>query len=130
MSYQRYPATGNGLPPHRDQRYYATCIAIVTLRGRARFGVHGSRDRGDVITGWTTSPGQVILLRGWSPGDDDPRPYHRIDPPATSERLMFQARHNLVATPASPWAQHLTEEEVEQAAGLARRIPPAQAPSR
>jgi hypothetical protein len=126
VSYQRYPATGNGLAPHRDQRYYATCIAIVTLRGRARFGVHGSRERADLVAEWTTGPGQVILLRGWSPGGDDPRPYHRIDPPAEGERLMFQVRHNLVAAPASPWAEHLTEAEVEQAAGLARRVPPAQ----
>jgi hypothetical protein len=115
VSYQRYTATGNGLPPHRDQRYYATCIAIVTLRGSATFAVHGSRERGD-----------VVLLRGWSPGDDDPRPYHRVDPPATGERLMFQARHNLVAEPESPWAAHLTGVEIEQAARLARRVPPAQ----
>jgi hypothetical protein len=126
VSYQRYTATGNGLPPHRDQRYYATCIAIVTLRGTATFGVHGSRERTDVVAEWTTGPGQVILLRGWSPGDTDPRPYHRIDPPAAGERLMFQARLNLVAEPASPWAEHLTEVEVEQAARLARRVPPAQ----
>jgi len=32
-SYQRYQPGGNGLPPHRDQRYYAFCIAIVTLQG-------------------------------------------------------------------------------------------------
>jgi hypothetical protein len=126
VSYQRYTATGNGLPPHRDQRYYATCIAIVTLRGSATFGVHGSRERDDVIAEWTTGPGQVVLLRGWSPGDDDPRPYHRIDPPPAGERLMFQARHNLVAEPGSPWAEHLTEVEIEQAARLARRVPPAQ----
>jgi hypothetical protein len=125
VSYQRYTASGNGLAPHQDQRYYGTCIAIVTLRGSATFAVHGSRDRADVLAEWTTGPGEVILLRGWSPGPDDPRPYHRIDPPVSGERLMFQARANLAATPGAPWAEHLTEAELEQAARLAARVPPA-----
>jgi hypothetical protein len=119
VSYQRYTAGGNGLPPHRDQRYYATCIAIVTLRGSATFAVHGSRDPDDVVDEWTTGPGEVILLRGWSPEDGhDPRPFHRVDPPVSGERLMFQARHNLVAPPPSPWAEHLTAEELQQASRL------------
>jgi hypothetical protein len=124
VSYQHYTAGGNGLPPHRDQRYYATCIAIVTLRGSATFAVHGSRDRDDVVDEWTTGPGEVILLRGWSPHPEiDPRPYHRIDPPVSGERLMFQARQNLVAPPRSPWADHLTGEELQQASSLVEAVP-------
>ncbi|MGH3910322.1 MAG: hypothetical protein ACRDRM_05780, partial [Pseudonocardiaceae bacterium] len=48
-SYQRYLPEGNGLPPHRDQRYYGFCIAIVTLQGAARFAIHASRETDDVI---------------------------------------------------------------------------------
>ena len=124
VSYQRYTAGGNGIPPHRDQRYYGTCIGIITLRGSALFAVHASRDPDDVVAEWTTRPGEVILLRGWQPGPgDDPRPYHRIDPPTSGERLMFQARHNIAAAPRSPWVDHLTEVEIEQATRLARMVP-------
>ncbi|WP_214403225.1 hypothetical protein [Pseudonocardia lacus] len=124
VSYQRYTAGGNGLPPHRDQRYYATCIAIVTLRGSATFAVHASRDPDDVVDQWTTVPGEVILLRGWTPDPDtDPRPYHRIDPPVSGERLMFQARQNIAGPPRSPWLEHLTTEELRQAARLVESQP-------
>lgn len=81
-SYQRYVPGGNGLPPHRDQRYYAFWIAIVTLTGATTFAIHASRALDDVVTLWTTQPDQVILLRGWRPDiGTDPRPYHRVDPP-------------------------------------------------
>ncbi|GAA1177658.1 hypothetical protein [Pseudonocardia alaniniphila] len=122
-SYQRYLPDGNGLPPHRDQRYYASCIAIVTLQGVATFAIHASRAYEDVVTQWTTQPGQVILLRGWQADNSrDPRPYHRIDPPFGEPRLMFQVRHNLAAaTPPSPLLDTLTKTEVDQAIHLAAR---------
>ncbi|HEY8544623.1 MAG TPA: hypothetical protein VIL36_06235 [Acidimicrobiales bacterium] len=100
VSYQRYEAGGRGLPPHRDQRYYLHAIVIVTLTGEARFALLGSADPGDVVDGWTTRPGEVIALAGWSPhGDADPRPYHQVDAPDHGHRLMLQLRQNAAATP-------------------------------
>ncbi|MBP1161590.1 MULTISPECIES: hypothetical protein [Rhodococcus] len=124
-SYQRYLPGGNGIPPHRDQRYYASYIAIVTLQGTATFAIHASRNHRDVIEQWTTHPGEVIFLRGWQPGQPhDPRPYHRIDPPDDVPRLMFQLRHNLAAsTPPSPLLAELTDTEVLQSAELAATRP-------
>ncbi|BDD83492.1 hypothetical protein TPB0596_32550 [Tsukamurella pulmonis] len=120
-SYQRYEPNGNGLPPHRDQRYYATCIAIVTLTGSARFAIHAGPGSDDIIDQWTTSARDVILLRGWTPASNaDPRPYHRIDPPGASPRLMFQVRHNLAASGRPDWATGLTDAEANQARNLAR----------
>lgn len=121
-SYQRYFPEGNGLPPHRDQRYYGFCIAIVTLQGAARFAIHASRETDDVIAQWTTCPGEVILLRGWqSRTDSDPR----VDPPADGPRLMFQIRHNLAATtPPSPLLSTLCAAEIDQATQQAG-LPPA-----
>jgi hypothetical protein len=126
-SYQRYQPGGNGLPPHRDQRYYASCIAIITLQGAATSAIHASRMHGDVTAEWNTHPGQVILLQGWQPqGPDDPRPYHRVDPPADAPRLIFQLRHNLAASvPPSSLLSTLTATEIEQAIGLAAAIPRA-----
>lgn len=117
-SYQRYEATGRGLPPHRDQRYYTGSIAIVTVDGSATFAAHRSRDLDDVEEQWSTTPGQVILLRGWSPGrETDPRPYHRVDPPTLGSRLMFQLRH--LVSDGEPWPAELTATEAEQARSLA-----------
>lgn len=120
-SYQRYVPGGNGLPPHRDQRYYASCIAIVTLQGAATFAIHATRAVDDVVTQWTTKVGDVILLRGWQPhADTDPRPYHRVDPPMDEPRLMFQIRHNLAAnTSPSPLLNQLSKTEIDQATHLA-----------
>jgi len=120
-SYQRYEVDGNGLPPHRDQRYYASSIVIATLLGSATFAIHGSSRPEDIVAEWTTEAGQVIILRGWTPHlSEDPRPYHRVDPPLRGPRLMFQLRHNLAATNDGPSGlSMLTAAEVEQATGLA-----------
>jgi hypothetical protein len=120
-SYQRYVVGGRGLPPHRDQRYYISCIAIVTLVGEATFGIHGTRRRSDVVDEWVTSPGEVVLLRGWRPARrSDCRPYHRVDAPSTGHRLMFQLRQNIAGNASTfPLLTELTAVEVEQARQLA-----------
>lgn len=130
-SYQRY-ASGQGLSPHRDQRYYISCIAIVTLEGNATFGIHASRRRNDVVDEWVTAPGEVVLLRGWKPARrSDGRPYHRVDAPTDGHRLVFQLRQNLAGSATTfPLQSDLTDVEVEQATQLAsvaesRRVPRA-----
>jgi hypothetical protein len=123
-SYQSYTCDGNGLPPHRDQRYYVHAIAIVTLDGEATFAVHSTADRNDVIAEWRSTPGQVVLLAGWDPdAPGDPRPYHRVDAPTTPSRLVLQLRQNGLAARAAR-LPGLTDDEVAQARYLAS-LPPA-----
>jgi hypothetical protein len=120
-SYQLDVVGGRGCPPRRDQRCYISCIAIVTLVGEATFGIHATRRRSDVIDEWVTSPGEVVLLRGWRPARrSDARPYYRVDAPSTGHRLIFQLRQNLAGnTSTFPLLTGLTAVEVEQAKQLA-----------
>ena len=121
VSYQRYIPGGLGLPPHRDQRYYLFCIAIVTLEGSATFGIHSNAHPAAVIDEWVTSPSEVILLRGWDPyGDLDARPYHRVDAPTAGQRVMFQVPQNLAGDTSMPsMLTSLTAVAAEQSKSFA-----------
>ncbi len=115
VSYHRVPVEHRDAP-RRENRYYAECVALVVLCGAGQLTVHDERVREHVLdVGWIR-PGDVVLLRGWSPlGAADPRPYHRVT--ATSRPLtLFRARHNLASDdPPSAWLDCLTSREVREA---------------
>jgi hypothetical protein len=115
VTYQRYDKHQR-LHVHRDQRFYAQCIVIATLRGTATFAVHDPEATHQTRAEWTTNPRDVILLQGWTaPPVVDPRPFHRVDAPSTADRLMVQLRMNLLESARSDDVRFLTPAEMDQA---------------
>src|SRR5262245_1029692 len=69
-------------------------IVIVTLSGEAEFTVLESRDPPVTLDRWTTSGGDVVLLRGADLGALGARcPLHQVGTP-TSGRFTMTLRHN------------------------------------
>ena len=107
--------------PRREQRYYLGCTASVVLTGTGTLTEHAERDRADVLQRSRIGPGDVVLLRGWSPlGAADPRPYLRIVADG-GPLLMMRLRQNLVGSTREPaWLPLLTEAEIAEARRRAR----------
>ena len=94
VTWQRYEPGDGHISPHRDQAYYKGLILIVTLAGAAEFTVFQSRDPPVMLDGWTTSGGDMVLLRGADLGAPGARcPLHGVGAP-TSDRLTVTLRHN------------------------------------
>jgi hypothetical protein len=93
-TWQRYEPGYGHIDPHRDQAYYKGVILIVTLSGEAEFTVLKSRDPPVTLDRWTTSGGDMVLLRGADLGVLGARcPLHQVGTP-TSGRLTMTLRHN------------------------------------
>lgn len=103
-------------PPRRENRYYAECVAIMVLSGHGELAVHHERFRDRLVDRALMRPGDVVLLRGWSPlGFADPRPYYRSRA-SEGPLTVFRARHNLASgDQPSAWLPALTRREVEEA---------------
>ena len=89
----RYRPGSLGITPHLDGRWYRRLVAVLTVHGRARFAVCGSRDPGDVVEEWETEPGDLVLMRG--PGlarHRDGRPFHLVEGPRRGTRLSLGLR--------------------------------------
>lgn len=102
--------------PRRERRYYLGCTASVVLAGSGTLTEHSERDRADVLRRSRIGPGDVVLLRGWSPlGAADPRPYVRIVTDG-GPLLLMRLRQNLVgSTRERAWLPLLTEAEIAEA---------------
>jgi hypothetical protein len=82
-----------GITPHLDGKWYRRLVVVATVYGRARFAVCGSRDSTDVVEAWTSSLGELVLMRGPGlAGNRDGRPFHLVDGPSRGERLSVGIR--------------------------------------
>jgi alkylated DNA repair dioxygenase AlkB len=87
-----------GITPHLDGRWYRRLVVVATVYGRARFAICRSRDPNDVADEWTSTPGDLVLMRG--PGLDahrDGRPFHLVEGPVRGERLSIGIRMSVGA---------------------------------
>lgn len=92
---QRYTAAGCGVTAHRDQRRYVGVIAIATLEGEATFRVLDSIKRQRETATWTAKPGDLVLLAASDLADEeDRRPVHSVEGPASGQRTSITFRHN------------------------------------
>lgn len=89
----RYRRGSLGITPHLDGKWYRRLVAVVTVHGRARFAVCGSRDPEDVVEEWETEPGDLVLMRGPGlAGSRDGRPFHLVEGPRRGIRLSLGLR--------------------------------------
>lgn len=89
----RYRPGSIGITPHLDGRWYRRLVAVLTVHGRARFAICGSRDAADVVEEWIAEPGDLVLMRG--PGlawRRDGRPFHLVEGPRRGTRLSLGFR--------------------------------------
>ncbi len=94
-TWQRHTDRIGGITAHRDQAFYVGVIAILTLVGSAPFAILRAREPREVVTEWTTEPGDVVLLRGGGLGEPDARcPWHDVGRPVTPERVTLTLRNN------------------------------------
>ena len=90
---QRYPPGALGITPHRDHVRYRDLVAIVTLAGKARFGV--CRDRsGTGAREVPIPPGSLLLMRAPGFAGRDDRPFHFVSD-VTEARVCLGLRHDL-----------------------------------
>lgn len=93
-TWQRYESGYGHIEPHRDQVFYKGVILIVTLAGEAEFTILESRDPPVTLDRWTTTAGDVVLLRGADLGAPGARcPLHQVGRP-TSDRLTLTLRYS------------------------------------
>jgi len=89
----RYRPGSIGITPHLDGKWYRRLVAVVTVHGRARFAVCGSRDAADVVEEWWTEAGDLVLMRGPGlAGRRDGRPFHLVEGPRRGTRLSLGFR--------------------------------------
>ncbi|HXF72459.1 MAG TPA: hypothetical protein VNO79_07620 [Actinomycetota bacterium] len=89
----RYRPGSLGITPHLDGRWYRRLVAVLTVHGRARFAICGSRDAADVVEEWRTEPGDLVLMRGPGlAGHRDGRPFHLVEGPRRGTRLSLGFR--------------------------------------
>lgn len=95
----RYAPGSIGITPHLDGKWYRRVVVVATVSGRARFAICRSRDPDDVVAAWTTTPGDLVLMRGPGlAGHRDGRPFHLVEGPRRGDRLSIGIRMT-VATP-------------------------------
>ncbi len=89
----RYRPGSIGITPHLDGRWYRRLVAVLTVHGRARFAICGSRDAADVVEEWIAEPGDLVLMRGPGlAGRRDGRPFHLVEGPRRGTRLSLGFR--------------------------------------
>jgi len=90
------------ITPHRDPDSAVGVVAVLTIRGRARFRVWdvgasfaGARQRQVGATEWDTDDGDLVLLRGggW-PTAASHGPIHEVESPPGGERITLTLRSN------------------------------------
>jgi hypothetical protein len=92
---QRYLDDSSGIAPHMDQRRYRLLVAVFTLVGEATFTVFEDRSATKVVGAWTTTGGDLCLLRAPGlAGHSDGRPTHSVAGPAASARVSLTVRMN------------------------------------
>lgn len=89
---QRYRRGSFGITPHRDHVGYRGLVAIVTLRGAARFFVCADR-QGNGAREVPAPPGHLLLMRAPGYLSDRPRPFHFLGE-VTKERLSLGLRYD------------------------------------
>jgi hypothetical protein len=93
-----YVPASIGITPHLDGKWYRRLVVVATVYGRARFAICGSRDPDDVADEWTSTPGDLVLMRGPGLGGvRDGRPFHLVEGPARGERLSLGIRMSVDA---------------------------------
>jgi hypothetical protein len=87
-----YRPSSIGITPHLDGKKYRRLVAVVTIRGTARFTV--CRDRaGEVVERWWAGAGGLTLMRGPGlVGKRDGRPFHTVEGPRRGERCSIGLR--------------------------------------
>ncbi|HXF56185.1 MAG TPA: alpha-ketoglutarate-dependent dioxygenase AlkB [Actinomycetota bacterium] len=91
-SVQRYRAGSLGITPHRDGKRFVHLVAVVNVRGRARFSLHDTRSSPPADT-WRLEPGDLVLLRGPGLGGlEDGRPFHSVRGPERGVRYSLGLR--------------------------------------
>jgi hypothetical protein len=92
VSVQRYATGALGITSHRDGRRFRRLVAVVTLRGQARFAIRGGR-HGAVLAEWEVGPGDLMLMRGPGlAGARDGRPFHEVSGPREGARSSVAFR--------------------------------------
>lgn len=95
----RYRPGSIGITPHLDGKWYRRLVAVITVHGRARFAICGSRDAADVVEEWETEPGDLVLMRGPGLGGHrDGRPFHLVEGPRRGTRLSLGFRMPVAGT--------------------------------
>jgi hypothetical protein len=98
----RYVPGSIGITPHMDGKWYRRIVIVVTVYGRARFAICGSRDPEDVVERWIAGPGDLVLMRAPGlAGARDGRPFHLVEGPRRGERLSLGIRMSRKARPGT-----------------------------
>lgn len=89
---QRFKPGTLGITPHLDGKRFAKLVAILTTKGTARFTICKNR-KGDVLEEWEAKAGSLVLLRapGFA-GDEDGRPFHKVEGPKRGQRYSVAFR--------------------------------------
>ncbi|MEX0832575.1 MAG: hypothetical protein WD276_01680 [Actinomycetota bacterium] len=91
-----------GITPHLDGKWYRRLVVVVTVYGRSRFAICGSRSTEDVIGERVVGPGDLVFMRGPGLGGArDGRPYHLVEGPKRGERLSLGIRMSGPGAPDS-----------------------------
>lgn len=89
---QLYAPGEAGIDWHRDCKRDMRVIAIASFLSSAEFSIRLKTVQHDLIV----DPGDLVLMRGFLlNGAEDDRPYHRIAPPTTGQRLSIAFREEV-----------------------------------
>jgi hypothetical protein len=96
---QRYEPGALGITAHRDGKRFRRLVAVVTVRGSARFAIRAER-HGDIVAEWEVGPGDLVLLRGPGlAGARDGRPFHEVSGPRDGVRSSVAFRMDASRAP-------------------------------
>lgn len=91
-----------GITPHLDGKWYRRLVVVLTVYGRSRFAICGSRSADDVLDERVVGPCDLVLMRGPGLGGArDGRPYHLVEGPKRGERLSLGIRMSGPGAPSS-----------------------------